>query len=254
MKDGHAYSPDEVMYNSLLGGCAREQRVTEALELVEDMRARGVAPSNYTLSMLIKLMGRCRMLEQAFSILEDFTEKYAFRANIQVYTCLIQACFQNRQVTRAVSLLDRMLKDGLSPDEKTYTALVRGCMQARKVDQAVDMARRAYQGNRPVGVDSGTIQELVSKLGKSSDAAQALLAEAKGDVRPRPPVRLPPSSGSRSGAAITKANTSMSGSRLPWRHSKTCGGDGRASESFTDGSTSAGTAAGSGSGSGSGNE
>merc|ERR1719482_2527517 len=60
MKSDGKFSPDEVMYNSLLDGCAREQRPDEALRLLDDMRKTGIPPSNYTLSMLVKLMGRCR--------------------------------------------------------------------------------------------------------------------------------------------------------------------------------------------------
>jgi len=68
MKSDGKFSPDEVMYNSLLDGCAREQRADEALRLLEDMRKNKIAPSNYTLSMLVKLMGRCRRLSQAFTL------------------------------------------------------------------------------------------------------------------------------------------------------------------------------------------
>merc|ERR1719502_2571731 len=63
-------TPDEVLFNSLLGGCAKEFRLEEALQLVDQMRVCGVAPSNYTLSMLVKLMCRCRQLDQAFTVLE----------------------------------------------------------------------------------------------------------------------------------------------------------------------------------------
>merc|ERR1719379_706061 len=73
MKTSGKHSPDEVMYNSLLGGCAKEHRPDEALQLLNDMRKFNVAPSNYTLSMLVKLMGRCRRINQAFTMLEDIS-------------------------------------------------------------------------------------------------------------------------------------------------------------------------------------
>merc|ERR1719399_1744992 len=47
MKSSGKHVPDEVMYNSLLGGCAKEQRPDEAIELLNDMRKHNVAPSNY---------------------------------------------------------------------------------------------------------------------------------------------------------------------------------------------------------------
>merc|ERR1719191_2689444 len=117
LKEVHAckFQPDEVMYNSLLDGCAKEHRPDDALKLLESMKEAGVAPSNYTLSMIVKLMGRCRRLNQAFKLVEDLSKEYGLKVNIQVYTCLIQACFNNRQPQKAVALHDRILREALQP-------------------------------------------------------------------------------------------------------------------------------------------
>ena len=42
-----------------------------------------VPPSNYTLSIMCKLLGRCRRLQQAFDMVASFTQRYGFKANIQ---------------------------------------------------------------------------------------------------------------------------------------------------------------------------
>merc|ERR1719387_70200 len=109
MKSDGKFAPDEILYNSLLDGCAKQQRVNEALELLEDMRKNGITPTNYTLSILVKLMGRSRRLNQAFSIIDELCSTHGFHPNIQVYTCLIQACIQNRQMDRALALHDKMI-------------------------------------------------------------------------------------------------------------------------------------------------
>merc|ERR1719460_1041227 len=64
MKRDGRFAPDQILYNSLLDGCAKEHRVDEALQLLEDMRTSGITPSNFTLSILVKLMGRARRLNQ----------------------------------------------------------------------------------------------------------------------------------------------------------------------------------------------
>merc|ERR1719506_791315 len=64
------HEPDEILYNSLLDGCAKQHRVDDALKLVEDMHKNNVRPSNFTLSILVKLLGRSRRLNQAFSMVE----------------------------------------------------------------------------------------------------------------------------------------------------------------------------------------
>ena len=70
MRSEALFAPDEMMYNSLLDGCAKEQRLDDALRLVDDMTTSGVALSNYTLSFLVKLLSRCRRLDQAFTLVE----------------------------------------------------------------------------------------------------------------------------------------------------------------------------------------
>merc|ERR1719454_1129462 len=124
------------MYNSLIDGCVKEHRATDALKLLDDMKKSHVAPSNYTLSIMVKLMGRCRRLNQAFTIVQNISQEYGLKVNIQVYTCLIQACFNNRQPSKAVALHDQIIKEGLLPDEMTYTVLMKGCLQAGLSDQA----------------------------------------------------------------------------------------------------------------------
>jgi len=181
-KEGR-FLPDEMMYNSLLDGCAREHRLREALQLVDQMRKAGVKPSNYTLSMLVKLLGRCKKLGQAFAMVKDLTMEFRFRPNIQVYTCLIQACFHNRQAPKALALLDQILEDGLRPDEKTFTALVRGLLQMGLLDKAVQVVHRAYEADPPAGVDAHSVEEVVAKLGAGSQTAKVLLEVVRGARR-----------------------------------------------------------------------
>jgi len=122
-------------------------------------------------------MGSCKKLGKAFDVVNNFTEEFGFRPNIQVYTCLIQACFQNRQPARALSLLDQIMADGLRPDAKTYVALVRGHLQVGKIDAAVELVRHSYRGDDPAGVDSHCLEDIVARLGKGSVAAAALEME-----------------------------------------------------------------------------
>jgi pentatricopeptide repeat protein len=193
MKASGKHAPDEVLYNSLLGGCAKEHRPDDALQLLNDMRKYNVAPSNYTLSMLVKLMGRCRRINQAFTMLEDISTEYGLKINIQVYTCLIQGCFNAAQPSKAIALHEKIIKEGLTPDSMTYTVLVRGCVQAGLLDKAGELARIAYgQGPMPSksaapGLNAGCFDELVAALGGSgSDEAKELQKEL-GNCQPAVP-------------------------------------------------------------------
>jgi len=205
--------PDEVTYNSLLDGCARQQRLDDALRLLDEMRLMGVAPSNYTLSIACKLLGRARRLPQAFELIESVTKEHGFRPNIAVYTCLIQACFQNRQLGKALALHGQILSDRLVPDEKTYTVLAQGCLQAGALDKAVAVVRCAFQlpgqdelqpaQGMPKGVEAACLQKVLAELGRTSGApaAQELEAQVRA-CAPQPGAGAPGgSSRPRTGAA-----------------------------------------------------
>jgi pentatricopeptide repeat protein len=194
MKHDSKFAPDEIMYNSLLDGCAKQHRVDEALRLLEEMKASGTAPSNYTLSILVKLMGRARRLDQAEALIEELCEKHGFRPNIQVYTCLIQACIHNRKVDRALHLHDTMIEEaGCQPDQKLYSVLARGCLQAGFLQKAAKVVRVAYQlpghdmaiskWGGAAGVESKLLEEVVSALSYGNGAEKEVANELVVDLK-----------------------------------------------------------------------
>eukprot|EP00927_Polykrikos_kofoidii_P043881 TRINITY_DN3797_c1_g4_i1.p1 TRINITY_DN3797_c1_g4~~TRINITY_DN3797_c1_g4_i1.p1 ORF type:complete len:718 (+),score=119.20 TRINITY_DN3797_c1_g4_i1:220-2373(+) len=182
MEAGGKFAPDEVMYNSLLDGCAKQQRLDDALGLLKKMRAGHIAPSNYTLSIMIKLLGRSKRLSQAFAMVQEMTTEQGFRPNIQVYTCLMQACFHNKQLGKALALHDKCVDENCRLDEMAYTSLARGCVQSGAPDKAAEVVRcalgllghsmRVAPGPAP-GIDDRCIQEVLKKLHSSGKSAVA---------------------------------------------------------------------------------
>jgi len=193
MKRDGKHAPDEILYNSLLDGCAKQHRLEDALNLLDDMQDAGVVPSNFTLSILVKLLGRSRRLNQAFDMVETICKENGFRPNIYVYTCLMQACIQNRQLGKAITLHDQILNDGgCTPDQKTYSCLARGCMNSGAMEKAVEVIRCAFHlpghsmvqtKGSPSGVETRLLEEVVMKLNAGSrgeiEVGQELLADLK---------------------------------------------------------------------------
>jgi len=143
MKQDAHLKPDEIVYNSLLDGCAQNNLVDEGLRLLEEMQCLGVQPSNFTLSILVKLMNRSRRLNQAFSLVEDITKKYSFQPNVHVYTNLMQACAANQQLPRGIATLEQMISEHIAPESRTYAILVRASISKGLFDQAVGLLKGA---------------------------------------------------------------------------------------------------------------
>merc|ERR1719272_2261833 len=196
MESDCTFTPDEVMYNSLLDGCAKQHRLDNALELLDKMRAQGIQPSNYTLSIMIKLLGRSKRLNQAFAMVKEMVDDHGLRPNIFVYTSLIQACFQNRQLGKALELHDKIVTEGCVLDEKAYTSLAQGCLKSGAVDRAADVVRCAFglgehalqmAPGAAVGVEWATVQQIIEKLRTSGKVKVA--DQLTGDIDSRGPRR-----------------------------------------------------------------
>jgi len=143
MKKEARLKPDEIMYNSLLDGCAQNNMVEEGLHLLEVMQKEGVNPSNFTLSILVKMMSRAHKVDAAFSLVMDLSKQYNFRPNVHVYTNLIQACVSNRSLHRGMGVLETMVKERIQPDNRTYNILIRASLSSGLLDQAMGLLRAA---------------------------------------------------------------------------------------------------------------
>merc|ERR1719502_1773823 len=117
-------TPDAILFNSILDGCAHKKMRSLTEQVLQDMEDAGIPASNFTLSILVKLYGRCGDMDKAIEVTETFPKKYAFDVNAQVYTCLMSACISNGQVARALEVLERMQAAGCVPDAKTYQTLI----------------------------------------------------------------------------------------------------------------------------------
>merc|ERR1712224_1046567 len=112
-------------YNTLLDGCAQAHLIDEGLRLLTRMQNEGIRPSNYTLSILVKLASHARRLDQAFGLVDQLTKKYRFKPNAPVYGNLVQACLSNKDVQRGLGILEQMAQDRVTPDIRTYCCLIR---------------------------------------------------------------------------------------------------------------------------------
>jgi len=200
---------DEIVYNSLLDGCGRKQKPQKAMEYLQDMISAGIPPSNYTLSIMVKLLGRARRLNDALKLASDYQKDFGLKLNVQVFTCLMQACLLNKKVPKAMQIYSDMISElGRLPDRKAHTVLVDGCIQAAAFAEATQVARIAYdlqkpevavrfRSDEPVGVDMKTLSDLAGKVrgGKVDRTTADLVLEVLDVADPSGKLRSKASSG-----------------------------------------------------------
>jgi pentatricopeptide repeat protein len=201
------FKPDEVMYNTLLDGCARQGLYDRGMPLLVDMEAAGVSPSNFTLSVLVKLCSRAKRLERAFEVVKEISTKYRFRVNVHVYNNLVQACIQAKDLNRAFGVLEGLVQQGVSPDVRTYSLLLRGCLSAGEAQHAAGLMRAATgcRGVHPCltnfaasalqpqgGLPSALISEIIEGISGAPCREERLAVALLKDLRSNPRVRVDP--------------------------------------------------------------
>ena len=135
----------EVFNTLVVLWCFCWKRFLVSLGKLFSLRKAGVAPSNFTLSILIKLYGRCGDLRAAFRVVEEYPKRFDFRLNAQVYTCLMSTCIWSGDLPMAFEVYKTMLQDGCLADGKTLETLLKGCLKHQDAQKAVEVMTEASE-------------------------------------------------------------------------------------------------------------
>jgi len=163
MKQNSKLCPDEVTYNTLLDGCARYGLFDRGMSVLKEMRDAGVPPSNFTLSVLVKLATRAKQPGKAFELCDSMCKEFGIRPNVHVYNNLIQAatwCSKGAAHVRAgvgqdlqtaLQTVARMFAEKVRPDARTYTLLLKCCVAAEEPEQGLQLLQSAcgLRGSHP---------------------------------------------------------------------------------------------------------
>lgn len=155
-------TPDAIVFNSLLDGCAKASEVDLCERVLQQMDEAGVALSNYSASILIKLYGRRRDLTSAYRIIDEMPVKYGFKPNAAVYTCLMSTCISCYRMDLAMELRSRMMTDRVHLDDRTYSTLLRGALKVNSVDWCLQLLEGALNDGNGKLLDKDLVDSVIS--------------------------------------------------------------------------------------------
>merc|ERR1719223_75954 len=135
---------DAIVYNTVIDGCSRHDRMDLADMGLEDMNKCGIAPSNFTLGILVKMYGRRRQLQKALEVVNVLPARYGFQPNSQVRTCLMCTCINNNALDTAFEVFEDVKKHSQGVDAKAYGAMISGCVRYGRLAKAVELVDEAY--------------------------------------------------------------------------------------------------------------
>lgn len=166
------FSNHVIIYNTILDGCVRHNRMDLADEMLAKMEEYRITPSNFTLGIVVKMWGRRRKLSEAFAALENLPKKYGLKPNAPVKTCLFFACIRNDAINQASEVFEELCAVGHF-DAKMFSALISNCARVGQFERAVSLVEDAYglgSGKRLLArkeeLDSSCLEQLMRSLSR----------------------------------------------------------------------------------------
>ncbi|GAB4838914.1 hypothetical protein Ancab_028446 [Ancistrocladus abbreviatus] len=201
-------------YNRLL----RYGRLTECVELLEDMDRGGILdmnkvyhakffelcrskkavkesfrfaklipnPTLSTFNMLMSVCASAQDLEGAFQV-QRLVQAAGFEADCKLYTTLISTCAKSGKVDTMFEVFHEMVNSGVEPNVHTYGALIDGCARAGQVAKA--FGAYGMLRSKKVKPDRVVFNALITACGQSGavDRAFDVLREMRAGSHPIEP-------------------------------------------------------------------
>ncbi|CAN0879487.1 Putative pentatricopeptide repeat-containing protein At5g37570 [Linum grandiflorum] len=123
--------PDEFVMVSLMSACSQIASLEMADWVHHYLSKSPVDVSqNHVMSALIDMNTRCGNMARAETLFEKMPQR-----NLVAYCSMIKGYSVNGQAEQAVQLFNKMLEDGLVPDEVAFTVILSACSRAGLVEE-----------------------------------------------------------------------------------------------------------------------
>ncbi|XP_061364274.1 pentatricopeptide repeat-containing protein At1g06270 [Gastrolobium bilobum] len=134
------YHPDCGTCNYLLSSlCAVDQSV-EAVKVLKGMGGAGCIPDSNSYGIVIGAMCRVRRTAEAQDLLKQMLVKYGLTPGQGTLVKLLAALRANREIWKAVEMLEFLEKEGHSVGFESYEVVIEGCLEKREYVLAAKVA------------------------------------------------------------------------------------------------------------------
>jgi len=135
LEQGHA--PDEILFNSLLAGCAQQPHVQLGEKLLKDMVSHHIKPTMATFSIMLKMYSRANAFQQSAQLLEAMPEKYGVVPAVRLYVQHVSWCIRLRRGSSALQVYKLLL--ARCRDCQDMDQFLTACASFNMLDTAVQL-------------------------------------------------------------------------------------------------------------------
>ncbi|KAK9831377.1 hypothetical protein WJX81_007406 [Elliptochloris bilobata] len=166
-----AHLCDVYTYTTAISHCGSHQQLRKALEMIAEMRSRGIPRNVHTFSALMNVCIKANELELAIDVYKSLLSE-GCTPNLVTFNTLIEVYSKTGAWQDAVSVLDALEAQGTKPETRTYNTIMTACNRSGQPESAMAVYERMLaDGMQPT---TGTYTGLITAWGKNGKAEEAL--------------------------------------------------------------------------------
>ena len=153
-------SPNAVTYICSLKACASIGAIDKGLQLHADIITEGLEVASCAASTLVAMYAKCGLIMEARELFNEILHR-----DVVAWTAIIDGYSEHGLVDEAMSCIDQMILEGMSPDRVMFLCCVKACCKAGAVDKGrvihAKVVKEGYEDDLFIG------NVLIDMYGKS---------------------------------------------------------------------------------------
>eukprot|EP00250_Pteridium_aquilinum_P034303 c7394_g1_i1 orf=358-2043(-) len=158
-------------YSRLITAVWRAPKGSMALDLLHEMKLKGLKPDKQAYTVCLKLLCRSRRFNSAQSLLKDMSEHHG-SLDMSTYNILINGFYRGGKAKKALELVEQIKKEGHPLDCRMYTAIVSCLFAVGRVSDAVQEFEQMQRDGHSPSVVMYLV--MIKNLCESGDVKHAL--------------------------------------------------------------------------------
>ncbi|KAL7593531.1 hypothetical protein Lser_V15G31630 [Lactuca serriola] len=173
MQRGSKIKPNEISFVALINACADLGAFSEGIWAHLYMVKNNLKLNRFVVTSLIDLFVNCGFLEFACQVFDELPKKDIF-----CYNAMIRGFATHGYGHEAIDLFNKLLLEGLAPDDVTMVLIISACSHVGLVDEGCELfySMRERYGVEPKLEHYGCLVDLLGRAGRVNEALEKIRA------------------------------------------------------------------------------